>query len=175
MVEVVSDHSGALRPSSLRPVAAWVFGSTLSDGGRAAIYLTKEIRMPDSKSGADARWLAQWEPRIGREAAMTWQCSLRNKRLGMAYGLVFVAFEVGFQIAKLRLGVELSALWFLVLIGYLVHSFHLLGVAKRQSASFLEMPESDRWAIPLGFASTFDRWLAARGKPGWPRKAANRY
>ena len=131
--------------------------------------------MPGIKSGSDARSLRDWEPRIGREAAATLHHSLRDKRIGMAYGLVFVASEIIFQIAKLRLGVELSTLWFLVLIGYFVHSFHLLGVAKRQAASFLEMPKSDQWTIPLGFASTFDKWLAARGKPGWPRKGANRY
>lgn len=126
-------------------------------------------------SDANDRALDVWEARIGCEAARASRLSLHSRRIGMVYGLAFIVFEIEFQIETITLGIELSVILFAVMIGCFVRSFLFLSVAKRKAAVHLEMFDSDRWAVPLQGVKLFDMWLAGRGKPGWPRKAARRY
>jgi hypothetical protein len=126
-----------------------------------------------SKSGE--QFLGTWEPRIGNEAALTLQRQRQAKRTFQRCVLIWVAFEIAFQLARITLGIQLSMLWLVVAIGYSVQSIRLASLATEQAGRHLKIAKLDRKFIPLAWVSTFDRWLAFRGAPGWPRKAARRY
>ncbi|MDA8439413.1 MAG: hypothetical protein M0Z51_11225 [Propionibacterium sp.] len=131
--------------------------------------------MNTESSGSDGSAQDVWEERIGVEAAATLRRARRERWIGLGCGAAFALSEVAFQLAKNGLGVALSTLWLLAMIIFAIRNIRTIVAASRQAGRHLGMSESERKYIPLVWPNVFDMWLAGRGKPGWPRKAARRY
>ncbi len=131
--------------------------------------------MPGNGSRSGEEFLNTWEPRIGREAALTLQRKVHASRTFVLCLLIWVVSEIAFQLAPSTLGIRISMVWLVIAIGYSVFSIRLISLAAEQAGLYLGIAERDRKFVPLRWVSTFDRWIASRDAPGWPRKAARRY
>ena len=107
---------------------------------------------------------------MGPQAAVSVWALLRYHWIGVSCMLLFVALEIAFQIVRMAPGIALSALWCLASIVFLVLSGRATSRARHQAVTYLGMPESIRWFVPLKSTADFDKWISARNKPGWPRK-----
>lgn len=114
-----------------------------------------------------------WTKRIGPDAAVSLRRALRYKRIGGSCTLLFVVFEIGFQVANIRAGIILSVLWAVASIYFFARNTQTLSITRRLAAEFLGAPEAAKY-IPLVYTEVFDKWIAARNLPGWPRKARGR-
>lgn len=115
----------------------------------------------------------QWVDRVGPSAAEQLARGAAVRRTGGILALLFVALEIAFQLDNYyRPGIIASAVLFFVGMFCLFYSLRYFGAARRLIAEQVGLRPSQAKFIPVsrGGIVDFDRWYAARGKPGWPVK-----
>ena len=87
-------------------------------------------------------------------------------------GLLFVVLEIAFQLADYyRPGIEASVILLVLSLLGVFDSIRLMGQARRLVAPGLGVAARDaKWVRLRHGTHGFDRWLAARNEPGWPRQ-----
>jgi hypothetical protein len=108
-----------------------------------------------------------WVGRVGPVAARHLARSRAFARRGQIAALASVVSEIGFQLGRIKLGVELSTLLLLASVLCLGQSIRLQTQARRAAGVHLGMTGSSWKATPLRSLDRFDRWLDGRNLPGW--------
>jgi len=115
----------------------------------------------------------QWVSRVGPAAAEQLARANAYRRTGGIFGLLFVVLEIAFQLDDYnRPGITASAALFFAGMFCLFYSQRPFAAARRLIAEQVGLPPKQAKYIPVarGGVADFDRWYAARGKPGWPVK-----
>jgi hypothetical protein len=111
-----------------------------------------------------------WSVRIGDDAAGLIRRAAAARRAGGASLLVCVVLEIAFQLADYYQPGIIGSLIFLVggMFG-LFYAIRLMGQARQVVAARLGLPAAEaKWVRLRHGTAGYDRWLAARNKPGWP-------
>jgi len=115
----------------------------------------------------------QWVDRVGPAAADQLARGVAYRRAGGLLLLLFLLLEIGFQLDDYyRPGIIASAPLFFIGLFLLFYSLRPFASARRLIAERVGLPPDQAKYIPInrGGMVGFDRWYAARGRPGWPIK-----
>ena len=126
------------------------------------------------------KFMEGWTARVGPVAAATMR---RSKRYTVLAWLccftfpVYVALAVAAGLGDGAVGKTAGYLSWLWVVGAVV--FLVLGIrgqvqARRQAADHLGLPRSSAKYVPIRASWLFDRWIARRDAPTWPRVAPRR-
>lgn len=111
-----------------------------------------------------------WSVRIGDEAAGLIGRATAARRAGGVSGVLFVVLEIAFQLADYyRPGIEASVIFLVAFVFGWFYAIRLMARARRVVAARVGLPTQDaKWVRLRHGTEGFDRWIAARDRPGWP-------
>jgi hypothetical protein len=141
--------------------------------GRASYAQVEAARMtislwPSGGSHAQGRLVEAWTPRIGPQATNALALSQLQGRRLVAFVAGWLVLCVLFQVLHLGIAVALSCLLWLPILYYAVAVVRSTVKIQRAAVGFLNLEGEQFKAMPIRGPDTFDRWIAARGQPGWP-------
>jgi hypothetical protein len=112
-----------------------------------------------------------WPSRIGAEASALLRRAAVYRQGGTALALLFVAVCIGFQFAENEPGIIASAALCAAGVAGPFVAIRRMAAARRLVADRLAMPPAEARYVRLRHGPDgYDRWLAARGRPGWPQR-----
>ena len=116
----------------------------------------------------DQRWVDRIGPEAAEQVARAWVV----RRAGGFLTFLFVGLEIAFQLANYyRPGILASVPLLFVGTFCLFYSQRYFVAARRLIAEQVGLPRNRAKFVPISRGmDDIDRWLAARGKPGWPVK-----
>ena len=123
----------------------------------------------DTTTEYASRFLADWTPRIGPEAAETLRRSSQFKTYAFILIALFLTSEMGSQFADSRVGITASAFLFIPAIYCFVKWARLVVLACKRAGVYLGLTPYEAKYMRLRFTSTFDMWISKRDHPKFPK------
>jgi hypothetical protein len=163
-----TDRPVCLEPADMPLTPTHAGETTTTDHGRAEVPRMTLSLWPSRSSHAHRRLVEAWTPRIGPQAANALALSQLQGRRLVALVAGWLVLCIFFQVLHLGIAVALSCLLWLPILYYAVAVVRSTVKIQRAAAGYLNLEGQQYKAMPIRGPETFDRWIAARGQPGWP-------
>ena len=137
---------------------------------KRAISSVKVPLWPSVESSYPKKLKVLWSPRIGEAGAGEVVRSNVIARRFLFLGLTWLVLVIFFQVVHSAIAVAITCLLWLPILYLAYLGIRATSRIQGAAGAHLGLTRYEYRAMPVRDTETFDRWIASRGDPGWPRR-----